>query len=125
MFPGCYGDGKPKLESCIHCCEPTGRAGKGEDSIYFGDIGPFCESCRDDIVSNVETERLAAAEADAARWRYVRDNMEIVEQPYQGAYLWEIELPDANPDNVDLDVDAAIEAAKAGGRDGIGFTNGW
>lgn len=62
MFPGCYGDGKPKIESCIACCEPTGRAGKGEDSIYFGDVGPFCESCKDDIQNHVESKQQAEIE---------------------------------------------------------------
>lgn len=38
--PGCT------LECCCECGEPTGRAGRGEDSIYNeDDEGPFCESC--------------------------------------------------------------------------------
>lgn len=78
MFPGCYGDGKPKIESCIACCEPTGRAGKGEDSIYFGDVGPFCESCKDDIQNHVESkqqdeiERLRKLLREAVDWHWVR-----------------------------------------------------
>lgn len=32
-------------ERCIRCEELTGRAGVGEDSLYFGDVGPFCEVC--------------------------------------------------------------------------------
>lgn len=34
------------LEVCCKCDEPTGRAGKGEDSLYAsnGD-GPFCPMC--------------------------------------------------------------------------------
>jgi len=37
----------PKQEICVGCGDPTGRAGKGEDSIYCDpcDIGPFCEGC--------------------------------------------------------------------------------
>ena len=36
-----------KLERCFACDEPTGRAGKGEDSIYceYCDRGPFCPEC--------------------------------------------------------------------------------
>lgn len=33
------------LETCIACGELTGRAGKGEDSIYWVDIGPWCPDC--------------------------------------------------------------------------------
>jgi hypothetical protein len=37
---------EPRYEYCFLCGEPTGRAGKGDDSIYCvrGD-GPFCEEC--------------------------------------------------------------------------------
>jgi hypothetical protein len=40
-----------KIERCCSCEQPTGRAGKGEDSIYlYGkydlqEIGPLCEEC--------------------------------------------------------------------------------
>lgn len=37
------------IELCIHCEEPTGRAGKADDSLYIDDDGPFCESCFDNI----------------------------------------------------------------------------
>lgn len=33
------------LEYCFACCEPTGRAGNGDDSIYIEHLGPFCEFC--------------------------------------------------------------------------------
>ncbi len=41
------------LEYCTLCDEPTGRAGRGEDSLYidFGDgscFGPLCEKCFDE-----------------------------------------------------------------------------
>lgn len=42
-YPGCT------LEHCCECDALTGRAGPGEDSIYFGDLGPLCEECRDAI----------------------------------------------------------------------------
>ena len=34
-------------ERCCICDEPTGRAGRGEDSIYCErcEAGPFCENC--------------------------------------------------------------------------------
>ena len=39
-YPGCT------LEHCCDCGQPTGRAGKGEDSLYTeNDDGPFCWEC--------------------------------------------------------------------------------
>ena len=35
------------VEYCSKCGEPTGRAGRYEDSIYIGEIGPLCEDCAD------------------------------------------------------------------------------
>ena len=34
-----------EYELCVDCNQPTGRAGKAEDSLYVGDSGPFCEDC--------------------------------------------------------------------------------
>lgn len=36
-----------ETEYCIHCDNPTGRAGKCDDSMYVGNIGPLCEHCFD------------------------------------------------------------------------------
>jgi hypothetical protein len=38
-----------KLELCAICDEPTGNAGRGEDSLYLenSDEGPLCHSCYD------------------------------------------------------------------------------
>ncbi len=38
------------LEYCENCNEPTGRAGRGEDSLYCDehDLGPLCPDCYDD-----------------------------------------------------------------------------
>lgn len=40
---------KVEIEKCIFCDEPTGRAGRDEDSLYCEqcDRGPYCESCWD------------------------------------------------------------------------------
>lgn len=39
-----------ELEYCCDCNQPTGRAGRGEDSIYVvysdKEVGPLCEECR-------------------------------------------------------------------------------
>ncbi len=37
------------LETCCECDAPTGRAGKGEDSLYVDDNGPYCEGCWEDV----------------------------------------------------------------------------
>lgn len=36
---------EPKIELCIYCGEPTGFAGKGEDSLYLDNSGPWCQEC--------------------------------------------------------------------------------
>ena len=38
-----------KLEHCCECDQPTGRAGQGEDSLFAGDFGPYCEDCWDTV----------------------------------------------------------------------------
>jgi len=38
-YPGCT------LEHCCVCGCPTGGAGKGEDSLYTDDSGPYCPGC--------------------------------------------------------------------------------
>ena len=38
-YPGCT------LEYCCECGRPTGRAGRGDDSLFTEDGGPFCEEC--------------------------------------------------------------------------------
>src|SRR5690554_6192384 len=35
-------------EHCMECDSLTGRAGRAEDSLYHGYIGPFCEDCFED-----------------------------------------------------------------------------
>ena len=36
-------------EICINCGDPTGKAGKGDDSLYLYDEGPYCQDCYDQI----------------------------------------------------------------------------
>lgn len=38
-YPGCT------LEYCCECDQPTGNAGRGEDSNYIDDDGPYCDEC--------------------------------------------------------------------------------
>ena len=41
------------LERCIACDSATGKAGRGDGSLYYGDVGPLCEGCRDAMVEDV------------------------------------------------------------------------
>lgn len=51
-----------KPEHCWICDEPTGRAGRGEDSIYDADDnGPYCEDCRE-----AHRDRFEGAETGSA-----------------------------------------------------------
>ena len=45
------------LEHCINCDEPTGKAGRDEDSLYIECAGPFCEVC----FSDEQQERIRLA----------------------------------------------------------------
>lgn len=36
-----------EYERCAVCDEPTGCAGRGDDSLYIGDRGPFSQDCYD------------------------------------------------------------------------------
>jgi hypothetical protein len=44
-----------RLEYCCECDQPTGRAGRGDDSIYVinaltkDEVGPLCPECRDNM----------------------------------------------------------------------------
>lgn len=46
------------IECCSNCADPTGKAGAGEDSIFWldGQIGPLCEECshklRDEVLED-------------------------------------------------------------------------
>ena len=43
-YPGCT------LEHCCECGQPTGRAGKHDDSLYFDDDdGPYCGECYSEV----------------------------------------------------------------------------
>lgn len=57
-------------EQCTNCQAETGRAGHGEDSLYAGDFGPYCEDCwdelREDLAADVKRLTAALDEADMA-----------------------------------------------------------
>lgn len=38
-----------ELELCCRCDDPTGRAGRADDSLFTdNDLGPYCRDCFDD-----------------------------------------------------------------------------
>ena len=54
-----YGDNERRrkmVEICCECDEPTGRAGKDEDSFYSEDTGngPYCEQCFNELEEQSE-----------------------------------------------------------------------
>lgn len=69
-----------EFEHCCECDAHTGRAGRGEDSLYAGSRGPYCDACYGELPDKLVEEcddkdyrierleaKLAAAEADAER----------------------------------------------------------
>lgn len=48
----------PELEYCDICGEPTGRAGRYDDSLFLvhtidrKEVGPLCEDCYDNILDS-------------------------------------------------------------------------
>ena len=69
------------LERCCDCDEPTGRAGRADDSLYWSDEGPFCPACYNErsdterIYLAVKTQPalLAACKDMLSGWRYIRE----------------------------------------------------
>ena len=75
------------LEYCSVCEGPTGKAGAGEDSIFWldGVVGPLCDTCndklREEVLDNIgatpepgatlaEAEAKAQAEFETAQFKY-------------------------------------------------------
>lgn len=62
-------------ELCCECEEPTGRAGRSEDSLYADDLGPYCEGCWGDV-PYAQAEELATLRAELAAERERREAAE-------------------------------------------------
>lgn len=43
-------------ERCVVCDEPTGKAGKADDSLYVDGNGPYCEDCYEKIIQSISDE---------------------------------------------------------------------
>ncbi len=48
------------LEYCCDCDGATGRAGRGDDSLFINDDGPYCFECYSEIIDAEELERDAS-----------------------------------------------------------------
>lgn len=51
-------------ELCFNCGNPTGRAGASDDSIYWAETGPWCETCSDELRKEVEDDTGRIAELE-------------------------------------------------------------
>lgn len=40
-------------ERCVSCDSPTGKAGRGDDSLYLNGSGPFCQDCYEKAISDI------------------------------------------------------------------------
>jgi hypothetical protein len=43
-------------ERCVACDEPTGKAGKEDDSLYVDGNGPYCEDCYEKTIQSISDE---------------------------------------------------------------------
>jgi len=66
------------IERCYICDEPTGRAGRGEDSLYCDecDSGPYCSECWDEHEAD---GHLRGSEVDRLK-RIIREQDETVQR---------------------------------------------
>lgn len=84
-------------ERCCNCAEPTGRAGRGEDSIYIdapkGALGPLCEECYEGIIATATAELTAERDALCAKLAAAEKSFrETIEQEVERAGKLEDEL---------------------------------
>ena len=50
------GEKEMTLEICCECEMETGNAGRDEDSLYFGEAGPYCSQCYDDVILDLPSK---------------------------------------------------------------------
>ena len=70
-------------ELCCECGNPTGRAGKDDDSLYCPacDSGPFCEACYDSHIWHVLPGEVGALKKEIEN---LRESREFWKGQYQG-----------------------------------------
>lgn len=60
-----------EMELCCQCESPTGRAGRYDDSLYFGNHGPYCEDCSEHMTDPEMVGKLLDIDAKHVRLRTV------------------------------------------------------
>ena len=65
------------IETCCVCDEPTGRAGRADDSLYCDecDVGPFCEECWDDHHKDYNHGEVAGLRRQLAKLQGIVDSL--------------------------------------------------
>ena len=62
-----------RIERCCECDEPTGKAGRLDDSLFDEGEGPFCEDC---FRKRREGQAVSAWEDEVGSKRHWRDEEE-------------------------------------------------
>jgi len=82
----------PKIERCLYCDSPTGRAGITEDSLYIGSVGPFCEECFEPVAKLQEELTDLRARCEKAE-RVLQEPTETMLQAGYEAVQYEVSDP--------------------------------
>lgn len=108
-------------DRCCKCDELTGRAGKGDDSIYAEDgEGPFCVRCHREYCENQGYDSPAAVKLAAAVREAEAENVRLREALAnvlaEWRSCWENGI-ESHPDNHEaVDVARTILAEAEGGK---------
>ena len=112
-------DAAKRLERCCHCDEPTGRAGRGDDSLYDRlERGPYCGDCWDTLFEEAEAEiaRLNSHAVKAKIKQLATNNNPDDAAPEWGPDEWQSAAQARQADADALTAkDAEIEGLRAAG----------
>jgi len=76
-----------KLEYCFNCDGPTGRAGKGEDSLYdVDDKGPYCVECWH-VYNDIRIIENTREARDNFGHNHGSENIELTDKMMKALYL--------------------------------------
>ena len=69
-----------EFEHCCECDAHTGYAGRGEDSLYAGSRGPYCDDCWGEVPDKLaeECDALKASLADTKAQLANREGWQLV-----------------------------------------------
>ncbi len=89
-----------EIEMCCKCSEPTGRAGRCEDSMYAGDAGPYCEDCWADVPEEQANE-IDMHKRDLTRLRAELEEANKKLRHYERTVCLDDDLVSRHPDGVE------------------------